>query len=61
MTNLDGSGEGVTIPVTKKLKHAEKVAHIVDPELLEFHGLGYQENMRESFKKLIELHPILTR
>ena len=33
--------------------------HMVDEELLELHGFGYQSNMRESFKKLIERHPIL--
>lgn len=36
-------------------------AHFVDWELLDLHGFGYQSNMRESFKKLIERHPILTK
>lgn len=37
------------------------IVHVADEELLELHGFGYQSNMRESFKKLIERHPILTK
>ena len=42
-------------------RQVETMMHLVDEELLELHGFGYQSNMRESFKNLIERHPILTR
>jgi hypothetical protein len=42
-------------------RQVETMMHLVDEELLELHGFGYQSNMRESFKKLIERHPILTK
>lgn len=35
--------------------------HFVDQDLLDLHGFGYQSDMRESFKKLIKRHPVLTR
>lgn len=42
-------------------QQVETMMHLVDEKLLELHGFGYQSDMRESFKKLIERHPILTK